>query len=58
MSINRPNRKKDQWFAEYENLLVAARPEMAGKVDWYTATYLYNIGKTSADAAAQYLANH
>lgn len=43
--------KKQKWMAEYQKLLVEKRPEMVGRVDWATATYLYNQGYNPEDAA-------
>lgn len=44
--------QRAQWMAEYERLVVAAKPELTGRIDWDTATYLYLSG-VSVTAAAQ-----
>lgn len=44
--------KKAMWMAQYEETLTDAYPELAGHVDWDSATYLYLTG-VDARAAAQ-----
>lgn len=45
--------KKAKWMKEYERLVIAARPELAGKIDWNTATFLFNQGLSVQDAASK-----
>jgi hypothetical protein len=42
---------KSAWLSAFERHVLAAKPEMAGKIDWDTATYLYNQRYTAGDAA-------
>ncbi len=39
------------WLKRYEASLIAARPELAGKVDFHTANGLFDKGFTSDNAA-------
>lgn len=49
-----PNRtiaaRKASWLRTLEIAVTAARPELAGKIDWNTATCLFNQGKTVTEA--------
>lgn len=36
--------EKSEWMAGYEKLLAKRGDHQAGRVDWDTATHLYNIG--------------
>lgn len=42
---------KAAWLTGVTNRVVKANPAMAGKMDWDTATYLYNSGKSMDEAA-------
>lgn len=42
---------RQQWLATYEQELTRLIPELAGKVDWHTANYLFNTGNAARDAA-------
>jgi len=55
MKTQRPEKQKQQWFKDYDALVVEGNPAAAGKIDWDTATYLYNTGLTPAAAAAKTL---
>jgi hypothetical protein len=46
-----------RWLAEFERLVVNARPEQAGKIDWVTAAYFNNSGLEPLQAASKYLAS-
>jgi len=50
MNIIKRNRKREQWLDEYRAQLVAIFPDLAGRVDWDTAIYLYNQSLTVAQA--------
>jgi hypothetical protein len=43
--------KRHEWMREVENLVTDALPELAGKMDWDTAQYLYLIGDSPTGAA-------
>jgi len=47
--------KKANWMKQYSQLIVKAKPEMAGKIDWNTATFLFNSGLTVEQAVAKIL---
>lgn len=47
-----------QWMADYERRVNAAMPETVGRIDWDTASYLFNLGIASDTAAARYVKNH
>jgi hypothetical protein len=51
----RKARRRQEWMATYQTQLTTARPQLTGKVDWDTATYLFNQGMT-AQAAAEKMA--
>ena len=54
----RPSKaKKQAWMKKTNELLVKLRPKAAGKVDWDLATYLFNQGTSSEDAAEK-MAKH
>lgn len=46
---------KAAWLTGVTNRVVKADPSKAGKMDWDTATYLYNSGKSMDEAAAALL---
>lgn len=46
---------KANWLACFENYVVRARPDFAGKIDWDSAVHIYNLGLTARDAAGKYL---
>jgi len=45
--------RRPTWMAAYERAVVAACPELAGRVDWDTAVYLYDRGLTADEAATR-----
>ena len=47
--------KKQKWMAEFSDKLIALKPEMAGKIDWDTASYLYNQGANPEEAVKRVL---
>lgn len=54
------NKKVDfrvAWLRDFEERVLAQDSKRAGKIDWNTATHLYNIGKTPQEAADQYVEN-
>ena len=42
---------KEIWMTNYENFVIRDNPELAGKIDWYTAIHLYNTGITAMEAS-------
>ena len=46
----RPDRRA-RWMRDLQDALLRARPDLAGKIDWDTASYLYTTGACAADAA-------
>lgn len=40
------------WMAEVEAEVVSLNPALAGRLDWDTATFLFNEGRTVAQAVA------
>lgn len=45
------NTIRQQWFAAYEQELVAQVPALAGRVDWLTAAYFFDTGMPAREAA-------
>jgi hypothetical protein len=43
-------------MARYSDLVTAARPDLTGKIDWYTALYMYYAGLTPEKASARTIA--
>ena len=48
---NKRSTLHQQWFAAYEQELVRQVPALAGRVDWDAATYFFNAGYASREAA-------
>ena len=46
------NKRKQAWMRRYSEKMVALKPELAGKIDWDTAHYLFFNGKTVSEAVA------
>lgn len=42
---------RSRWMGQVEVFAVAINPACAGKLDWHTATYLFNLGKSVEEAA-------
>lgn len=42
--------KKQEWMTKFEKLAVESGKYKSGKVDWDTATFLFNQGKTPEEA--------
>ena len=49
--------RKAQWMCSAQDMILAARPEMAGKLEWEALTYYFNEGETPDYAADQYVKN-
>ena len=47
----RRDARKPAWMASFENHVLALAPEMAGRLDWNTATFFFNSDVTPEDAA-------
>jgi len=43
------------WLTEFSQLVTAADPTRAGRIDWPTALHFYFTGLTPTDAAGRYL---
>lgn len=54
--MKRKEKVRAAWMAEFQRRVVAAKPELAGRIDWNAATYYYNGGYTVDVAAAKFLA--
>lgn len=54
----RATHQREAYMAQFEALVTASKPELAGRIDWNTATYFYNNGIALQDAATRYLAHH
>ena len=44
------DRKKQRWMTAVEDIAVKLNPDVRGVIDWDTATYLFNVGKTTQEA--------
>lgn len=44
-------KQKAAWMKKYQEELSKRKDHKAGKVDWDTATFLFNSGKTPEEAA-------
>jgi len=44
------------WLTFAQREILAARPDLSGKLDWDTLLHLYYSGMTAEDAAKRYLA--
>lgn len=55
--MTRNEKLKAAWMQAFEEKVLTQDSKHAGKIDWNTATHLYNIGKTSQEAADQYVEN-
>ena len=44
-------RVRSTWLGEFERQLIAARPELSGRIDWDSAIFLFNQGVDPAEAA-------
>lgn len=49
-------KRRVNWMAQFENLVTAAMPLETGRIDWNSATYHFNDGKTPGLAADTYVA--
>lgn len=47
--------RKEKWMREFSDFVYLLDASVKGKVDWDTATYLYNTGLTPSDAANKYV---
>ena len=48
--MGRAVQRRAAWMAEVEAQVVSLNPALAGRLDWDTATYLFNEGRTVAQA--------
>ncbi len=48
--------KRTRWLLDYERLMVFRKPELAGKIDWDTAEFLFNQGILPDQACEKTLA--
>ena len=48
---------KPAWMAKVEKLVVAARPNLAGRMDWTTAEYLWRMGDSPEAASTTLIRN-
>jgi hypothetical protein len=47
---------KQKWMGDFEHHVTSQDPSHSGKIDWDTATFHYNSGKSAKDAADFYVA--
>jgi hypothetical protein len=47
--------RRAEWMAAFEAAAVRLNPSLSGKIDWNTATFFYNEGRTP-DLAAKSMA--
>jgi len=43
--------KQQKWNSKLNAILVEARPELSGRVDWDTAAHLFHTGRAPSEAA-------
>lgn len=53
----RRNFHRERWMRNFETLVVEARPDLAGKIEWQSAEHFYNQALVSDEAAAKYIRN-
>jgi len=46
---------RTRYMATFEELVTAALPALAGRIEWDSAVYFYNTGLTVTDAASRYV---
>lgn len=49
----RRQKNREKWMAQVEDKAVALCPDARGRIDWTTATHLFNIGKTVEEASSR-----
>jgi len=47
----RRNFRREKWLAQVEDNAVRMKPELAGRIDWDTAIYLFNQNLGPVEAA-------
>jgi hypothetical protein len=52
----RPDKRRERWMTNFENLVIEQMPEASGKIEWESAVYFFNTNLTSDEAAAKYIA--
>jgi hypothetical protein len=60
MRITKRNRAiahRAQWLAEFERIVIEARPDLAGRFNWNTPVHMFNTGMSAPDAAARFIAS-
>ena len=48
-------RLRASWMGLFEQAVISKRPDLAGKIDWDTATFMFNRGDYASDAAFKYV---
>lgn len=43
--------RRAAWMADMETILLGLAPDQAGRIDWDTAAFHFNSGRSSSDAA-------
>lgn len=46
--------RQADWLARFNDIVTTRAPAVSGRIEWPSAIYLYNAGKTPADAADEY----
>jgi hypothetical protein len=57
MKMPKRNYKREAWLAKFELHVVKLDASQAGKIDWNTATHLYNSDITPEASAIRYVAS-
>ena len=49
--------KQSEWMDLFNQAVVEQDAKHAGRIEWATATHLFNLGMSAVDAARQYVEN-
>lgn len=55
MKVTYGSKVRETWMREFESAVLAARPELSGRLNWDSAAFFYNSGISAIQAAARYL---
>lgn len=58
MAFQSKERIRQRWLWSVEDMVKKACPELAGRMDWDTAIYLFNTGVRNIEAAERLIALH
>lgn len=57
MTVNDKIKARARWYIEYEQLVTETIPALCGKIDWPSAAYFYDSGKSAQEAAQRTIDN-